>query len=121
MAEKSTRASETTILAAGCALEGELRVRGEAVIEGAVLGNVMVPEGAIAIGPQGRVLGEVVAQELTVQGRVDGIVRAKGRLLVRSSGIVEGHATYDSLEVERGGVISGSSYQALPGKGPEED
>ena len=32
-------------------------------------------EGAIAIGPQGRVLGEVVARELSVRGRVDGIVR----------------------------------------------
>jgi len=119
MASKEARASGTTILAAGCALEGELRVRGEVLIEGAVLGNV-VTEGAIAIGPKGRVLGEVVADELLVQGRVDGIVRAKG-LRVRSSGVVEGHATYDSLEIERGGILEGSSYQALPGKGPESD
>jgi cytoskeletal protein CcmA (bactofilin family) len=120
MPEKSARASGTTILAAGCALEGELRVRGEALIEGAVLGNV-VTEGSIAIGLHGRVLGEVVGNELSIRGRVDGIVRVKGHLHVLSSGIVEGHATYDSLEVERGGVLEGSSYQALPGAGPEED
>lgn len=120
MAEKSVRASGTTILAAGCALEGELRVRGEVLIEGAVLGNI-VTEGAIAIGPQGRVLGEVIARELSVRGRVDGIVRTKGHLHVLSSGRVEGHATYDSLQVEKGGILEGSSYQALPGAGPEED
>lgn len=120
MAEKDARASGTTILAAGCALEGELRVRGQAVIEGAVLGNV-VTEGSVAIGPEGRVLGEVVARELSVRGRVDGIVRARGHLHVRSSGRVEGHATYDSLEIEKGGILQGSSYQALPGAAPEED
>ncbi|MFT3923843.1 MAG: polymer-forming cytoskeletal protein [Myxococcales bacterium] len=120
MAEKAARARGTTILAEGCALEGELRVRGEAVIEGAVVGNV-VTEGTIAIGPQGRVLGEVIANELSVRGRVDGIVRARGHLRVLSSGHVEGHATYDSLEVERGGIIQGSSYQALPGVPSDSD
>jgi len=119
MAGKGARAG-TTILAEGCALEGELRVQGEALIEGAVLGNV-VTEGSVAIGPQGRVLGEVIARELSVRGRVDGIVRTKGHLRVLSSGRVEGHATYDSLEVERGGILEGSSYQALPGEAPEDD
>src|SRR4051794_34329136 len=95
MAEKTTRPSGTTILAVGCALEGELRGGGEVLIEGAVVGKVKT-EGAIAIGLQGGVLGEVGARDLSLRRGIDGIVRNREPLHVLSSGHVEGHASCDS-------------------------
>jgi cytoskeletal protein CcmA (bactofilin family) len=116
MAEKDSaalRSTGTTILAAGSALEGHLRARGELVIEGAIAGDV-VTESSIVIGVEGRVLGEVRGTELRIGGRVDGIVRARGNLRLLGSGRIHGHASYDTLEVERGGLLLGSALKTLP-------
>jgi cytoskeletal protein CcmA (bactofilin family) len=63
----------------------------------------------VSVGPEGKILGEVTADQLSVGGRVEGTVFARGHLLVLASGVVHGNARYTSLEVERGGVMDGSA------------
>jgi cytoskeletal protein CcmA (bactofilin family) len=105
---------DITIIASGSAVEGKLLIRGAVRVDGAVNGAV-VADGSVVIGPEGKVLGEVEADDLTVAGRVDGIVRVRGHLRVQSTGAVQGHARYTTLEVERGGVMDGSTTHLVEG------
>jgi len=117
---KRSKPASTTVIAAGSAVEGKLLIHGAVQIDGAVNGAV-IAEGSVTIGKDGRVLGEVEADTLSVAGRIDGIVRVRGHLHVLASGQVQGHARYASLEVERGGVMDGSASRAGDDAKPAND
>lgn len=104
-------ASCGTVVSAGSALQGNLRIKGPLRIEGAVYGNVTT-DGHMSVGPEGRILGEVRAHSLTVAGRIDGIALVQHHLLVLRTGVMRGHARYQSLEIERGGVMDGTTSLA---------
>jgi cytoskeletal protein CcmA (bactofilin family) len=104
-------ASAVTLISAGSELQGDLRVRGAVRVDGAVYGNV-ITDGHLALGPDARILGEVRARSLAVGGRIDGIVRVREHLQVLRTGVVRGHARYQSLEIERGGVMDGSTSRS---------
>lgn len=99
--------SETTVLAEGCLLEGNLRLRGDVRIAGAVYGNV-VTDADVSVESAGHVLGEVRARNVFVAGCVDGIVRAQNLLKLQKTGRVRGHVRYEELEIERGGIVNGT-------------
>ena len=107
----SAPAGRVTLISAGSELQGDLRVRGALRVEGAVYGNVTT-DGHLSLGPEARILGEVRAHSLAVGGRIDGIVRVRDHLKVLRGGVVRGHARYQSLEIERGGVVDGSTARA---------
>lgn len=113
-------AGNLTVIAAGSAVEGKLRIRGAVRVDGAVNGAV-IAEGSVVVGPEGRILGEVEADDLTVAGRIDGILRVRGHLRVQASGAVQGHARYTTLEVERGGVMDGSTTHLVEGQSATPD
>lgn len=95
-------------MSAGCALEGRLTARGPVRVEGAISGGLTV-EGPVSVATGARILGEVRVDDLTVRGKVHGIIVVRSHLQVMASGAVRGYARYATLEVERGGVVDGSA------------
>jgi cytoskeletal protein CcmA (bactofilin family) len=65
----------------------------------------------VLVGESGEVVGDVIAEAVTVGGRVKGAVVARQRLHMLSTGSVEGDASYGTLEVDRGGVIEGRTIK----------
>ena len=106
--KRQQAAASITVIAAGSVVEGTLRARGMVQVDGTIDG-ALIAEGHVSVGPEGRILGEVTADQLSVGGRIEGSVFARGHLLVLASGVVHGNARYTSLEVERGGVMDGSA------------
>lgn len=105
---------QTTVIAPGAAIEGELRVSGDVHVEGRVNGSVHV-DGCLSVGPEGSLMGEVYCQDATVAGVVDGILRASGHLSVLPGGSVGVDVIYDSLEIQKGGQIQGQARSADTG------
>ncbi|MFT3925916.1 MAG: polymer-forming cytoskeletal protein [Myxococcales bacterium] len=99
-------ASSITVIAAGSVVEGTLRVKGMLQLDGTIQGT-LVAEGHVSVGPEGKILGDVIADNLSIAGRIEGTVNARGHLHVLASGVVQGGARYASLEVDRGGVMDG--------------
>jgi len=95
-----------TVIAAGSVVEGTLRVKGMLQLDGTIQGT-LIAEGHVSVGPEGRILGDVQADNLSIAGRIEGTVNARGHLHVLASGVVQGGARYASLEVDRGGVMDG--------------
>ena len=115
-------ACPVTVVSAGSALQGDIRVRGALHIDGAVCGNVTT-DGDMSVGPDGYILGEVRARTLRVGGRIDGIVHVRQHLCMLRTGHVRGHASYHTLEIERGGVMDGSTSfsSELPAGGARDE
>lgn len=111
-------APNLTVLGAGSALTGKISVRGALQVDGAVSGQLSCDAG-LSVGGDGRILGQVRAAQLTVAGRIDGIVYTREHLSVLAGGQVHGHARYSTLQVERGGVMNAST--SLTADFPESD
>jgi cytoskeletal protein CcmA (bactofilin family) len=101
-------AGSTTVIAAGSVVEGTLRVRGMVQVDGTIEGT-LIAEGHVSVGPEGRIVGEITADQLSVGGKVEGTIFARNHLHVLASGTVRGNARYTTLEVERGGIMDGSA------------
>jgi cytoskeletal protein CcmA (bactofilin family) len=105
-----SRPHEPSLIGKGALIEGTVRVSGPVQVDGRIDGG-LISDGHVAIGPTGSVSGELVAAELVVAGSVDGRVSVSGYLHVTAGGSACGEVHYGSLQVDRGGVLSGSTLQ----------
>ena len=101
-----SKAEEPTVIGRGAAIEGTVRVRGRVQVDGRVEGTLEV-EGTLSVGPEGRIRGEVIAEDIAVGGEIEGKVTAKKHLHVVRSGKVRGEVRYDTLQIDRGAVLDG--------------
>jgi len=106
--QQTAASSAITVIAAGSIVEGTLRVRGMVQVDGTIDGT-LIADGHVSVGPEGCIVGEVTADQLSVGGKVEGKIHAKNHLHVLASGAVRGNARYTSLEIERGGVMDGNA------------
>lgn len=93
-------------------LNGEVRNCDSLVVEGTVEA-VLSDCRSIELAPSGQFKGSANVESADVSGRFDGELTVNGRLTVRSTGKVLGKVNYGQLEIERGGILSGT-VEALP-------
>ena len=103
-----------TVLSRGVALKGELSGREDVFIEGDFEGKIRVSGAGVTIGANGRVTAEVEADEIVVEGRIEGSLRARQRLAIRHTGHVIGDIATPRLAIEDGAVMSGRVEMELP-------
>jgi cytoskeletal protein CcmA (bactofilin family) len=63
---------------------------------------------ALEIAGSGRFIGGCEVEEAEISGIYEGELTVRKRLLIRSSGKVKGNVRYGEIEIERGGLLSGS-------------
>lgn len=100
--------AEPTVIGRGTVIEGTVRTSGRIQIDGQIDGTLEV-DGHVSVGPNGRINGEVIADDLVVGGRIEGKATARKHLHVASSGAVKGEVRYGTLQVDRGAVMDGSA------------
>ncbi|MEM9883764.1 MAG: polymer-forming cytoskeletal protein [Planctomycetota bacterium] len=101
-----TDGTPTTVLGAGSGVEGDLNLAGDARIKGSVSGAVRV-RGALELGPDAVVGGDVSAEALVVAGRVEGDVAVSGATELRPTAVVAGTLRTGHLVVAPGAVFAG--------------
>jgi len=100
-------------------LNGEIRTCDSLVVEGRVEA-VLNECRSIDIAASGQFKGSADIESADISGRFDGDLTVHGRLTVRATGKVFGKVKYGQLEVERGGIISGT-VEALPESATSSD
>lgn len=104
------KTGDPTLIGSAVIIEGSIRVEGPLQLNGRLSG-VLIVEGAAAIGATGMVIGDVVANDLRVTGRVEGNVSVRDHLHVANGGCVRGDVRYGTLQVDRGGILAGTTVQ----------
>ena len=79
--ERDTSEEKTTI-GERISIEGSIRGEANLVIEGAMKGTIEMGKHNFTIGPNGRVDGEIHAQDVSINGQFKGTIKALGKVAV---------------------------------------
>src|ERR1700689_4872519 len=79
----------TGFLERGVKLEGKLEVTGTFRIDSEIKGTIL-SEDTLILGTHAVMEGEISGNRVIIEGRFDGIIRAKGKVEIQPNGIVTG-------------------------------
>jgi cytoskeletal protein CcmA (bactofilin family) len=102
-----------TVIGPNANFKGVVQSDGGLRVDGVVEGNIQIA-GNLIIGETGKVIAEVVAQNVSVAGALKGTVKAQGRLEILSTGRVWGDISVASFLIDEGGFFRGQSV--MPGE-----
>lgn len=96
----------TSQVGAGFLLHGDLRGRGNYLVQGEVVGNGEV-EGAVMLAAGSYWKGDVSADFVQIAGRIDGVVEARDRIELLSTAAVTGELRSPLIAIAEGAQIEG--------------
>jgi cytoskeletal protein CcmA (bactofilin family) len=88
-------------------IKGELSGSEDLFVDGVVEGTIELRSNSLVIGPNGQVKGSVHAKGVTVQGKLDGNIRASQRAELRKSAVVVGDIFTQRIAIEEGAYFKG--------------
>ncbi len=101
------RAGELMSFGRNITAKGQLSATDHVIIEGAVEGEVVVPDHGVAVTGIAQVHGDIFARTVTVLGRIDGNVTASRLIELRASSVVRGRLSSPRLIIEEGAHFCG--------------
>jgi cytoskeletal protein CcmA (bactofilin family) len=111
-AAKSSSSAGRSIIGYGVTITGDVVSKGEVLLEGDVEGDIHCK--SMHVGVQSSLTGNVVAEEVTLHGRMKGSINCND-VLLKSDAYFEGDINCKSLAVEEGATFLG---QSLPSDDP---
>jgi cytoskeletal protein CcmA (bactofilin family) len=97
----------TGFLEPGVKLEGRLESSGTFRIDSAMKGT-LVSEETLILGEHATVEGEIDGNNVIISGRFEGVIRARGRVELKTKAIVTGEIHCPCLIIEPGALFDGS-------------
>ena len=99
----------TGFLEQGVRLEGKLETTGTFRIDGALKGTISSDD-MLVLGESASVQGQIFGNRIIIGGRFDGVIQAKTRVEIQSSGVVTGEIHVPCLVIEPGAVFDGQCH-----------
>ena len=103
--KRSARGTVPSIISADLTVTGTLVSSGDIQIDGVVDGDVRSV--GLVIGEKAEIHGEILAEDLTVRGRVMGRIRAR-KVQLAATSHVEGDILHEAFAVEAGAFFEGN-------------
>jgi cytoskeletal protein CcmA (bactofilin family) len=111
---KTSALTYHSIISAGTVLEGNVRTNSGFRIDGTLLGNITAEESnnsPIAIGPDGKVEGNIQGLRIIIAGTVVGDIFCNGLLELLPRAQILGDIQYKSISIGLNAKISGAMSQ----------
>ncbi|MFW6075195.1 MAG: bactofilin family protein [Chloroflexota bacterium] len=105
--------SERSYIDPATTISGEIRTERDLRIEGRAEGQITC-EGVLTIAEGATVDAEIVAASIIVAGEMSGKVRCRGRLEIRSTGMVRGDVKTGALVIVEGARYEGQIAMETP-------
>ena len=96
-----------TVVGSGTVIDGKIAIRGSGRIDGTVNGEVVVSN-TVAIGEEGRIVGDVVADTIIIGGHVVGSVYASDRVVLEANARLEGDLVAPKVVIGEGTHFNGA-------------
>ena len=84
---------------------GDLNIKGEVRVEGIIIGPVNGD--SVVLGQEAAVKGDITAKTIIVEGTVEGNLKAKEIVEIKSTGKVLGEIFTNKISIMEGGVVNG--------------
>lgn len=107
--EENALSHVTAILDAGASFEGKLTFEGTVQIGGSFKGEIFTND-IIVINEGAFVDAQIEADTIIINGRVEGNLFARRKVIMHPPAIFKGTVTTPSLKIEEGVVFEGASY-----------
>jgi cytoskeletal protein CcmA (bactofilin family) len=111
---ESGNSEEATVISKGVKIEGKLSCSGSIRLDGEVKGDIS-SQSAVIIGENGKVNGQINAENITIGGKVTGTVRAKEKLVLDAKANLQGDIFSKIIAVESGAVFNGNCKMGSSG------
>lgn len=98
-----------SIIGEDLTITGNIISKGEVQIEGEIQGDIYCS--ALTVGDKGRVKGGIVAEDVSVRGRVTGSIHALN-VTLEPNAHIEGDICHQNLQLEQGSFFEGRSRRA---------
>lgn len=102
-----TRAEHTTV-GKNISIEGSIRGNDHLVIDGSMKGNIEIAKHNFTVGPNGRVEGEINAQNVKISGQMIGNIKTQGKVEITKEADFMGDIRAKGISVEDGAYFKGS-------------
>ncbi|HJZ43320.1 MAG TPA: polymer-forming cytoskeletal protein [Hyphomicrobiaceae bacterium] len=104
---KSSNVSSTrSVIDSWLTIRGDLESEGEVQIDGKVNGDIRCAH--LVVGKDATVVGNIIAEEVIVRGKVKGIIRAIS-VTLQDTAVVESEIFHKSIAIEQGACFDGLS------------
>lgn len=100
---------ETSLIARGTTIHGDLHFTGALHLEGCIEGAVIAENenAVLTVSEHGQVIGEVRVAQAFVNGRIDGNLLSDARLELAAQACISGDVHYRLLEMAAGAQVNG--------------
>jgi cytoskeletal protein CcmA (bactofilin family) len=88
-------------------IKGELSGSEDLYLDGQVEGSIELRGNRLTVGPNGRIKANVNARSVSVQGKLEGNVRASDRVDLKQSAVVLGDISTQRITIEEGAYFKG--------------
>ena len=99
--------------------KGELSAGEDLVIEGKVEGSINQGKCCLTVKPKGKLIADVNATKIFIEGTVTGDLSATVSVTVRESGVVKGNIIAPKVAINEGATFNGSIEMRAPGDKPK--
>lgn len=96
---------------------GDIESSEDLLIEGEVNGTIKLADNELIIGNSGRVQANIEAKTIRIEGEVQGDIVGQERVVITSTGNVQGNLSSPRVMLEDGGRFKGSIDMGGPAKG----
>jgi cytoskeletal protein CcmA (bactofilin family) len=100
-------AEGSTVIGKSVTIRGELSGNEDLYMDGDIEGTIALPEHALTVGPNARVLADIRVRDAIVFGKVTGNLHATGRVDLRNSAVVNGDIFGGRLSIEENAIVKG--------------
>ena len=97
-----------TVIGKTVGIRGELTGGEDLFMDGQIDGTITLAESRLTVGANARLLADVSARDVIVFGRVEGDIKATGRVELRQTGSIVGDVASARLSIEEGSYMKGN-------------
>jgi cytoskeletal protein CcmA (bactofilin family) len=115
------RTEEASTISAGLKIKGDITGTSDLTIDGEAQGKVRLTNGRVTVGPKGRVIADIDAREIVVNGTVQGNLKASDSVRLGPSGHVEGSILTARIGIDDGARLRGNVEMIRAGETPESN
>jgi cytoskeletal protein CcmA (bactofilin family) len=101
------RTNSASVIGAGLKIQGEITGDSDLVIEGEAHGRIRLVNGRVTVAPKGRVNADIEAVEISVEGFVQGGLKASDKVRLGPASQVQGSVLTPRIAIEDGARLRG--------------
>jgi cytoskeletal protein CcmA (bactofilin family) len=105
--KQSASSEAPVVMGQGLILKASLHTENDVFLDGAIEGGLDVENGRLTIGPHGKVVANLRAREVDIQGIMTDNVESTERRSIRASGQLMGDVRTGGIAIESGALFQG--------------